>query len=146
MFKVLIAVDGSESANRAIAAVGKMAQSFTSLQAVLLCVRTGAVLDPLFAVDYIETTVRNLDADQESEQTTILANAEAYAKTKGLGIAATVRTYGVIATEILRVAKEHQVDQIAMGTHGRGAFANLFLGSVAQKVVHHSELPVLLVR
>lgn len=146
MFKVLIAVDGSESAKKAIAAVGKMAQSFSGLQAVLLCVRTGAVLDPLFAVDYAEATVRKLDAEQEHEQTTVLDNAAEYAKSKGLNIVASVRTYGVVSKEILRVAQEHSVDQIVMGTHGRGALGILFLGSVAQKVIHQSEIPVLLVR
>ncbi|MDO9235375.1 MAG: universal stress protein [Aquabacterium sp.] len=146
MFKVLIAVDGSESASRAIAAVGKMAKSMNGLEAVLLCVRTGAVLDPLFAMDYAETTVRQLDADQEREQTAALDNATAHAKGSGLRIGATVRAYGAIPSEILRVAKEHAVDQIAMGTHGRGALGNLLLGSVAQKVIHQSELPVLLVR
>jgi nucleotide-binding universal stress UspA family protein len=33
-----------------------------------------------------------------------------------------------------------------MGTHGRGGLANLFLGSVATKVVHLAEVPVTLVR
>ena len=56
------------------------------------------------------------------------------------------RAYGVIAIEIIRVAKERGVDQIAMGTRGMGAMGNLFLGSVAQGVIQQSPVPVLLVK
>lgn len=146
MFKVLIAVDGSESANRAIAAVGKMAQLSDAVEAVLLSVRSGAVLDPLFAVDYNETTIRKLDAEQEALQTTVLAKAAESARLNGLKTVETLRAYGVVANEIARIAKAQKVDQIAMGTHGRSAVGNLFLGSVAQKVLHQSDIPVLLVR
>jgi nucleotide-binding universal stress UspA family protein len=57
-----------------------------------------------------------------------------------------VRTYGVIANEIVRVAKDLQVDQIAMGTRGMGAVGSLLLGPVAQRVIHQSEVPILLVK
>jgi nucleotide-binding universal stress UspA family protein len=53
---------------------------------------------------------------------------------------------GEPAAEIVRLADERGVDQIVMGTHGRGAVVSLFLGSVAQRVVHLSKVPVLLVK
>jgi nucleotide-binding universal stress UspA family protein len=46
----------------------------------------------------------------------------------------------------LRVASEKKCDQIAMGTRGMGAVGTLFLGSVAQGVIHRSTIPVLLVK
>lgn len=146
MFKVLIAVDGSESANRAIAAVGKMAQLSEGVEAVLLSVRSGAVLEPLFAVEYSESTIRKLDAEQEAQQSSVLANAAEYAKLNGLKVVSSLRACGVVANEIVRIAKEQKADQIAMGTHGRSAIGNLFLGSAAQRVLHQSDIPVLLVR
>lgn len=45
---------------------------------------------------------------------------------------------------ICRFAKEKKVDQIVMGTHGRGAVGNALMGSVASKVVQLAEVPVLL--
>ena len=146
MLKILIAVDGSEHASRAIEAVGKMARSSPDLEAILVCVRTGAILDPLFSGDYNATTIKKLDADQESQQTAVLNGAMELAKAQGLKISESVRTYGVIANEIVRIAKERQVDQIAMGTRGMGAVGSLLLGSVAQRVLHQSEVPVLLVK
>lgn len=48
--------------------------------------------------------------------------------------------------EIVRYATEQQVDLIVIGTHGRGAFSHMLLGSVAEKVVRKAPCPVLTVR
>jgi universal stress protein A len=48
--------------------------------------------------------------------------------------------------QIVRYAKELEVDLIIMGTHGRGFMAHMLMGSVAEKVVRHSPCPVLTVR
>ena len=50
------------------------------------------------------------------------------------------------AQEITRHAAVHDVDLIVMGTHGRGAMAQLLMGSVAEKVVRTAPCPVLTVR
>jgi nucleotide-binding universal stress UspA family protein len=48
--------------------------------------------------------------------------------------------------EILRAAAEEKADLIAMGTHGRTGLAHLVTGSVTEKVVRTSPVPVLTVR
>lgn len=53
---------------------------------------------------------------------------------------------GAPAEEILRLAKREKVHQIVMGTHGRGLLGRALMGSVAQRVVADSTVPVLLVR
>ena len=50
------------------------------------------------------------------------------------------------AEVIAQYAKEQGCAQIMMGTRGLGRVAGLLLGSVAQKVIHLSEVPVLLVK
>ena len=52
---------------------------------------------------------------------------------------------GVAHHEILEYARQQGIDLIVMGTHGRGAFAHLLLGSVAERVVRHAVCPVLVV-
>jgi nucleotide-binding universal stress UspA family protein len=47
--------------------------------------------------------------------------------------------------EIVRYAKEHEIDMIVIGTHGRSAMSHLLLGSVAEKVVRSGPCPVLTV-
>jgi nucleotide-binding universal stress UspA family protein len=50
------------------------------------------------------------------------------------------------ATEILAYARTHDVDLIALATHGRSGLKRLVLGSVADKLIRASPVPVLVVR
>lgn len=142
MLKILIAVDGSEHANRAIEAVATMARSALDLEATLLCVSP----EPMIYAGYTAATIQKIEEDQKRQQNTILTKAAELARSLQLKVAEPARAYGVIANEIVRAAKEHRADQIAMGTRGMGAIGNMLLGSVAQRVIHQSEVPVLLVK
>ncbi|MEX0703235.1 MAG: universal stress protein [Planctomycetales bacterium] len=48
--------------------------------------------------------------------------------------------------EIIRYAREQEIDLIVMGTHGHSGLAHVFLGSVAEKVVRKAPCPVLTIR
>jgi nucleotide-binding universal stress UspA family protein len=140
MKKVLIAVDGSDPSKSAIATVGKLSRSGLSPGVVLVHVRAWPVL-------YGEASVSSLEQIEQAEkahQERLLAEAQAQALSAGLTVADKVAAVGEPAAEIVRVAQECGADQIAMGTHGRGALGSLFIGSVAQRVVHLSTVPVLL--
>jgi nucleotide-binding universal stress UspA family protein len=50
------------------------------------------------------------------------------------------------STELLAIANEFKAKMLVMGTHGRSGIAHLFLGSVAERVMRHSTIPVLTVR
>jgi nucleotide-binding universal stress UspA family protein len=50
------------------------------------------------------------------------------------------------ARAIVEYAKDHAIDLIVIGTHGRGGVAHLMLGSVAERVVRLAACPVLTVR
>jgi nucleotide-binding universal stress UspA family protein len=47
--------------------------------------------------------------------------------------------------KILKFAKEEHVDIIVMGTHGKTGIEHVFFGSVAEKVIRHSPLPVFII-
>lgn len=53
---------------------------------------------------------------------------------------------GDAATMILRTATEVETNLIAMTTHGYSGFSRLFLGSVAERVLHNANTPLLLVK
>ncbi len=53
---------------------------------------------------------------------------------------------GSVAHKIVGAAEDHSIDLIVMGTHGRDFLGSAVMGSVAQKVVSQSTVPVLLVK
>ncbi len=55
-------------------------------------------------------------------------------------------TMGRPFAEIIAYAREHDVDLIVMGTHGRGAIAHMLLGSTTEKVVRKAPCAVMTVR
>jgi nucleotide-binding universal stress UspA family protein len=112
------------------------------LEVVLLNVRDG----PLYYGELPPFDYESVERRQIQRQQDLLGGALAEAHRLGLQQVSTRGEQGAAATEIVRVAQELAVDEIVMGTHGRGAVGGLFLGSVAQRVVHLSKVPVLLVK
>ena len=53
---------------------------------------------------------------------------------------------GETSQVIIDFGKEVKATEIVMGSHGRGALAGALMGSVAQKVVHLSDIPVILLK
>ena len=63
------------------------------------------------------------------------------------GVTATgVIKVGTPVDEINRAIDEHRVDLVVMGTHGRTGIRQLMAGSVAERVVRSSRVPVLTIR
>jgi nucleotide-binding universal stress UspA family protein len=54
--------------------------------------------------------------------------------------------HGEAATEIVRVAKERDVDLIVISSHGRTGLGRILFGSTAEAVVRHASCPVLVVK
>ncbi|NIK92832.1 universal stress protein [Mangrovimonas sp. CR14] len=48
--------------------------------------------------------------------------------------------------EVSEIAKEHNADLIVMGSHGTHGLQEMFVGSNTEKVVRHSEIPVLIIK
>ena len=68
------------------------------------------------------------------------------AQAAGVKASGTVLDVGVAADQIVRFAKRQGADVIVMGTHGRTGIRRMVLGSVAEKVVRTSAVPVLTIR
>lgn len=64
---------------------------------------------------------------------------------KGLPVVRAVRV-GSPFVEIIRYAREQDIDLIVLGTHGRTGLSHVLLGSVAERVVRKAPCPVLTVR
>src|SRR5581483_6991981 len=82
-----------------------------------------------------------------------MEEAEAYLDGKakplaaaGIKIAAEARVGIDVSTVILDLCQEHNIELVAMTTHGRSGITRWIYGSVADRVLHHTHLPLLLVR
>jgi nucleotide-binding universal stress UspA family protein len=120
---ILVPTDGSDVAAAAADA------------AVTLARRFDAAVHALY--------VRESDDDEGERATTAVADRAAAA-----GVAATmavVDTEMAVYEHILEYADAHDADCIVMGTHGRTGLGRFFLGSVAERTLRESPVPVLTV-
>ena len=142
--KVLVATDFGPASDSALRYAQALARGFGAELHVLhvvenLLTRAGdgygyAGLSPEVQWDIEEAGRKRTEALVSDED-----RRELHAK------AATV-TSNSPATEIVEYALKNGIDLIVMGTHGRGAIAHLFMGSVAERVVRIAPCPVLTVR
>jgi nucleotide-binding universal stress UspA family protein len=134
--KILVPLDGSETAERILPPVKELAKihesEVTLLQVVLV-----------HAPPVSDNSEPEAQAILSAEK--YLKNMESSLKTEGLNVSSIVR-YGHEAGVIIDHAKRHGFDLIAMSTHGRSGLGQFVLGSVASKILHASTVPVLLFR
>ncbi|RQH03303.1 universal stress protein [Natrarchaeobius oligotrophus] len=62
------------------------------------------------------------------------------------GVSGSIVEYTDISRSIVEYADEHDVDLIAIGSHGRAGASRILLGSVAETVARRSPVPVAIVR
>ncbi len=137
--RILVAVDGSEHAQRALEYAVKLAQSLQTVPhlTVLHVNPTMMVAEPPLGVDV------GIRLDEEGREMT--EPYRQYLDTTGVAYDVRYHT-GDPATVICDTAKEQNIDLIVMGTRGMSTVSELFLGSVSHKVIQHAECPVLTVK
>lgn len=136
--KILLPVDGSQSAEVAIEMVRKMAASFGAKIYVINVVelrREGAIHE---AYIYGGDVIKQFQTFSENIIKDISQKLEGYDFEA-------VSVVGHPADEILNMAQEKDVDVIVMATHGMTAMRRFLVGSVTNYVVHHSKKPVLVI-
>ncbi len=137
MYKsIMVPLDGSKLAEVILPEIEKVASCMRA-RLVLLRVCRAHVFpgkDP---------TMAEVEVVREAEE--YLNNIAAQLTAKGLEVEIHVR-YGDVAEEILTHGRRNDIDLIAMSTHGRSGLGRWLLGSVAEKILRHSEKPVLLLR
>lgn len=141
MRKVLLPVDGSDSAERAAAYLADRAARGHAAEVHLLSVQM-----PIAYQDMLAASSQAARAHWSEEA----ARQVAQPVIERLGAASVACSLhvkaGDPAQEIAAAAQELGCDAIVMGTRGRSALASLVLGSVAFKVVELAQVPVTLVK
>ena len=147
MFKrILVPVDGSESAWRALAQASALAGKFEGELLVMTVVQpyNNAAL---LAVPLDHNIISRNNAELEEVGKGILAVAEEKVKENGFtGQAHYEMELGHPSERILAIAKAKQADAIVLGSRGLSGIAEFFLGSVSTKVSQYANCPVLIVK
>ncbi len=139
--KILVPLDGSTVAEGVLPHARALAHS-EGAELVLLTVASNPAMDFAFSDPALALRAEH---DQEERSKEYIAEVEKDLKSAGFTVSTLLRI-GAIADVILEVAEEQKVDLIAMSTHGRSGPARWLLGSVADRVVRGSPVPVLLIR
>ncbi|MFA9426188.1 universal stress protein [Natronorubrum sp. A-ect3] len=143
--RILVPTDGSDPATAAIE------------EAIELATQNDAELHALYVVEPIPLGGFSAGAEpasaewgdvvekQRDEGNAATAEIAELAREHDLEVVEAIE-HGKPNVQILEYADEHDIDAIVMGTHGRSGADRLVLGSVTEKVVRKSDVPVLTVR
>jgi len=137
--RILLTLDRSPLAEKALPHAVALAQA---CHAALELVSVGPLSDVQASAEYVVYVDRDQEAAQCEEY---LRRVQGRLQGEGLQVDATVRR-GDVTEEILRHADERRADLIVMSTHGRSGLGRWVYGSIADRVLRHASVPVLLVR
>jgi nucleotide-binding universal stress UspA family protein len=140
--KVLIPIDGSEAANRAVDhVIASMAWLKEAPQVCLLNVQWK------LASGNVKLFISQDTINDYYREQGMAALTDARARLDKAGLAYSYHiSVGTPAEAIVQYAQEQHVDQIVISAHGQGTLTELLLGSVASKVANLAKMPVLLVK
>jgi nucleotide-binding universal stress UspA family protein len=136
---IAIATDGSENTQRAIEYGIKFAK-FSGATVYALHVVDTSSLSQSWTAGW-ETMYELL----RNEGQRAISNVKEYGEASGVDVKE-VLLEGHPSSEIIDFAENNNIDLIVMGTLGKTGLDRFLLGSVAEKVVRNSKVPVLVVR
>lgn len=136
--RILVAIDASSYSMKA-AKVG-----------FSLAHQLNASIGLLYVVDRSKEVVNaDLGITPQQSQTVLLNEAEKTIEQfirlyNGIDSVERFTPEGFPEQEIIRISREWEADLIVMGTHGRSGIGKMLTGSVAEYVIRHSTIPVLI--
>lgn len=138
--KILVPTDGSKGSENAIHMAVEMAKNHNAELYILYVVPKGEL--PKKVVNYIQE--EKIDGGLGKLSTKVIGEAVLEPvlkkiKAQGINLGKWMVLRGDPAQEILKFAKNRQVDMIVMGKGGQGVIKGLLLGSVSRKVCNLAE-------
>jgi nucleotide-binding universal stress UspA family protein len=145
---LLIGYDGSECAQVALQRTAELANLMPGAHVIVVYafefsvgyVPSGMTGSPLMMSAEFDDHIKLVRDYGESR----VADAARVLKEAGVS-AETLVVEGRPVDVLLREAKDREATLIVVGSHGEGAMSAAFLGSTALKLLHHSDVPVLVV-
>jgi nucleotide-binding universal stress UspA family protein len=146
--RILVPLDGSAVAESILVHAIALARLEADSEIILL-----DVVQPIASAVWMPDVARaapvaggELTHTQEERAREYLGGLARRLGTNALRVRTRVQVASTVALAILDVARDEAADVVALATHGRSGIGRLALGSVADKVVRGSRVPVLLFR
>lgn len=140
MNKIIVPIDFSEHSEYALEAAVKLAKG------------NDAEIIALHMLEMSDSVLTSTDAEQQQKAVFFLKLAEKRFNEfldkpylKEANVTPLVKHFKVFS-EVNDVAKDQAADLIVMGSHGTSGLSEIFVGSNTEKVVRHSEIPVLVLK
>ena len=142
MFKhILCPIDGSQGSLQALDVAGKLAAEQQASLTICMVVDPAQAAAMAFGEPAMSAACYHA-LDDEAEQIV----HDAAARVRGVIAAATAVINGQTVPGILDYAAGHMCDLIVMGSHGRTGISRALVGSVAEGIVRHASVPVMIIR
>ncbi len=138
MKRIVVAVDGSEHAERALRMGIDIASKFGA------DIRVVSVVEPTYLPPEPYGLAEQVDKATREEAGRVVSVAVKSVTDAGVAAEGEVLD-GSPADVVARVADEVGADLVVVGSRGKGALGRLFLGSVSDRLVHFLRRPVLVV-
>lgn len=144
--KILVAVDGSEFTNKAVRYVASHVQVLKEAPELHL-LNVHRPLPSALAVKNARRLLGDSAVDDfyKEEAEAALKPAETALNAEGIPFTSSYRV-GDVEKEINAYVRDHGIDMIVMGSHGHGTFTSAVLGSVATRILAHTDVPVMIIR
>ena len=138
--KILVPLDGSPLAEAVLPHAEALAKS-EHAEIIILRVPTTPASEFMTRDPSVAAMIRKseLDVVEEYVHDKVMLIEEAHIKASGM------TREGPVPEMILEVAEETHADIIAMSTHGRSGIQRWLMGSVADRIVNHAHVPVMLI-
>jgi nucleotide-binding universal stress UspA family protein len=140
---ILVPLDGSAFAERALEHAVTLATPGETAFTLLEVVVPVSVAPQPYTSTGVAINGENID-QRVRDVKTYLERLRGELAENGFDVATRVVAHWSIASSVLEYADDHDVDLIALATHGRGGVARLVLGSVADKLVRGAQTPLLI--
>jgi len=138
--RILVPLDGSEMAEQALPAAGRLAAALGAEVHLAEAVRW---VSQAFIYGVPEVTIAQVDEDLEAAARTYLAQARKKLPKETKVEAHIMR--GMPADALIDLVADKEIDLVVMASHARSGLARVALGSVADRMVQ-GKAPVLLIR
>jgi nucleotide-binding universal stress UspA family protein len=136
---ILVPTDGSKPAREAVTHALDLARTYDATLHALYVVDRGAYASrPGWTWDELQQVL-----EQNGE--TVVEDVQSRTAADGISVAAEI-THGVPHQAIEEYCNQHGIDIVVMGTHGRSGLTRQLIGSVTERVLRSSDVPVLTIR